>query len=132
MMQDDEHKKSNMVCIVPAHPGWFVAFFVDGNGEDDDFVYDPIIAWELGRQRDCYRDQSGRSGTFVYCFVRPITCDGLVDDDAQGGNWVIKRPDGILDSPGNRTFETEAQAKAYFRKRIDVDAARAKLEKKMA
>ena len=124
MMQDDQHKKSNMVCIVPAHPGWFVGLFVDRHGEHEaGFVYDPIIAWEVKRERSFYHRISGRSGTFVHCIVMPITCEGLIDDDTQGGNWVIKRPDGTLDSPGDRTFETEAQAIAYFRERVDAAAA---------
>jgi hypothetical protein len=126
MMQDDENKKSNLVCIVPALPGWFVGLFVDRRGEDGEgFVYDPIIAWELKRERSFYHQLSGRSGTFVHCTVTPITCEGCIEDDTQDGNWAIKRPDGSFDIPGDRAFETEAQAIAYFRERIDDDAARA-------
>jgi hypothetical protein len=134
MMQDDENKKSDMVCIVPAHPGWFVGLFVDRHGESGEgFVYDPIVAWEMTRERNWYHEPSGRSGTFVHYNVMPITCEGLIDDDTQGGNWLIKRPDGRLDIPLNRTFETEAQAIAYFRKQIDAAAAQAaRLKKEMA
>jgi hypothetical protein len=87
--------------IMPAMPGWFVAVYVEGGKDYDEYLrLEPIIAWEIQR----IVPESGD-----YCLhheVMPLTIDGNMN--YWGNPWAIKRPDGsYYTADGNFTIEAE-------------------------
>jgi hypothetical protein len=111
MIPDDENKESRLVTIIAAEPGWFVAVFIEAvETSAACFVYDPIIAWEIRRERGRYHHSTGFPGTFVHCDVYPITVAERVDTGADGQPKLIKRPDGRYEAVGDCVFESEQDA----------------------
>jgi hypothetical protein len=111
MIPDDESRASQLVTIIPAEPGWFVAVFIEaGETSEACFVYDPIIAWEIRRARAHYHPIANQKSTFVHCDVYPITVGERVDTMDGGQPKLIKRPDGCYEDVGNCTFGSEQDA----------------------
>ena len=103
MTNEDKH------YIVPATPGWFVAMYVEGGKDYEEYLrLEPIIAWEIQRQEKAVSDpRMGRPGDyFLYHEVMPLTIDGNMN--YWGNPWAIKRPDGsYYTADGNFTIEAE-------------------------
>jgi hypothetical protein len=94
--------------IIPASSGWLVCHLVDGGPGPDEFVYEPIIAWEIERIESDYHPRVNRPDErCVFHGVMPLTTNGNMNN--QANLWCIKRPDGkfeVLDS----IQDTEAEA----------------------
>jgi hypothetical protein len=115
-MSYDTHDEKNVVfAIIPAEPGWSVALFISaGCGQPAAFMFDPIIAWEIHRWETEYRWPAKRAPgeRCVHRDVQPITCDPSFDENI-ANHWGIRRPDGKIEFPYDRSFDNEADALAY-------------------
>jgi hypothetical protein len=111
MTNKDEH------YIVPATPGWFVAIYVEGGKDYEEYLrLEPIIAWETQREERTVSDsRMGHLGD--HCLnhdVMPLTIDGNMN---WRNSWAIKRPDGSYYTvDGGFTIEAELIAELRGRK----------------
>jgi hypothetical protein len=89
-------KKQVVNTVIPAQPGWFVAWHFPAEGDQVAmFTYEPILAWAItatfviGQYADDHR---------AHC--TPITASG----EQCHGRIAIKSPDGQIDFPGDRAY----------------------------
>ena len=105
--------KSEIVrTVITAQPGWYVAIFCeggeyDGKSWEDSFYLQPILAWEILRDR-----QDASYATW------PITLTGSMEKETNN-QWAVKTPDGVFEFVWSATFNTEAEALANARERHD-------------
>ena len=83
--------------IIPAQPGWYVAWPHDHEGDYIGFFLDPIIAWEVG------------DGD-----VMPLCPEGRPSDCHTDVEWAIKTPDGKFIFLHANTLDSETKALAYL------------------
>lgn len=125
MIPDDDRQVSQLVTIIPAEPGWFVASFIQASESKTEagktyaagFVDDAIIAWEIRRERMRYHPSHRPGETFVACEVYALTVDGrvdLADWEDSGQPKLLKRPDGCYEAVGNCVFETWQEAAQHL------------------
>jgi hypothetical protein len=109
--------------IIPAAPGWYVTYLLPGEDgwADDSLCHDPIIAWEIGRERRY---------SYIARIVTPITVSGNPD---QTTPWAIKKPDGTFDyrGEGSSIFGNETEADLIRNMKRDYED-RAKINKAAA
>ena len=76
--------------LLPAAPGWYVAKFRIGmegpNGWPDSLALEPIVNWEIERERGAYT-------------LTPITANGKPGKTS--APWAVKWPDGTFDKQGH-------------------------------
>jgi hypothetical protein len=116
---NDDDAPIPIFTIVPAQPNWFVAVFIPAGSEAGEswsarFVYDPIIAWEIGHDR--YHASVRRAAHERCHHVEPITIDGRV---TISNAWAIKRPDGKFELPADTTFDDEDDALKYLQQQSE-------------
>jgi hypothetical protein len=110
--------------IVPATPGWFVAIYVSGGKDYEEYLMlEPIIAWEIEREVGPYQPSMGRPGEqWLSRNVMPITVERNLE--RQGNPWAIKRPDGTYTIPGDADFKDDADLIAELHERYQQDERR--------
>jgi hypothetical protein len=94
-----------MSTIVSAGPGWSLAVFVDGYPDEDSFIYDPIIAWDIERLTDADKREY---------LVTPILLNRKLED-LFNTRWLVRRPDGFFEVGHDAScmadvYENEADA----------------------
>jgi hypothetical protein len=94
-------KLTKVRTTVVALPGWYVASLSGpaADVEGQEFIYEPIIAWEVERVED---EQA------ISRNVIAITINGDFHELYAG--WAYKRPDGIFEIPGGPQYPDEATA----------------------
>lgn len=97
------------VSVVPASPGYRHIGAIDFTGEDDvpgtiplSWLCD-IVAWRI----ETYQ----RTDETLYSFTTPVTLQGAEEEG------YIQCPNGVIDEPHNRTFETFADFINYMREK---------------
>jgi hypothetical protein len=90
--------------LIEAAPGWHVAKFRIGmegpNGWPDSLTFEPVIKWEVDRERGGYA-------------LTPITASGNPTEASIP--WAVKGPDGTFDKQG-RLYEDEEELIRYLRR----------------
>ena len=90
-------KRENSRTIIPAQPGWYVAWPRKHEEEYFGFFLDPIVAWEV--------DKNGEP--------MPICIEGSPLNVSTDADWAIKTPDGRFFFPHADTFDEVGKAVAY-------------------
>jgi hypothetical protein len=92
--------------IVPAAPGWYVAWPWLDNGTKG-VTLDVVIAWMIVHGMTAYDRSAQVPGDEKCCHVNcyPITADGVVESDQP----ALKDPDGQFIRPEQRSFANEAE-----------------------
>jgi hypothetical protein len=123
-------KKSDGVnpvhCVVPAQPGWFVAWYNPPNGERDELFYlDPIIAWAIDRH---WYDTEKFSGEWT-TFTEPILA-ASARGELNDLSTAIKSPEGrFVFWQDEMTAESEAEALELARKRYAFELEKKRLKR---
>jgi hypothetical protein len=114
--------------VIPALPQWYVAVYF---AESHSFGLDPIVAWEIERERRPYHHSVGRPGE---CWINhqamPITLDGSWNE-GRWNIWAVKTPDGKFDFVGDRTFEREAEALEFAKEEEQLKKKRVEEEEQL-
>jgi len=118
--------------VVPAHPGWCLAIFIEGGKDSDGTQYDAsfscedIIAWDIKVTSGPFHASIGRPGErWTSREVTPITVDGTKVEHMRN-RWAIRRPDGAYIAPGDQTLGSEAEAIAEYTARAEQERAERK------
>jgi hypothetical protein len=92
-------ERENSRTIIPAQPGWYVAWPRKHKNEEDytGFFLDPIVAWEGDENRE----------------LVPLCPEGSPFDVKTDEDWAIKIPDGRFFFLHADVFDSEAKALAY-------------------
>ena len=87
--------------IIPANPGWFLVTLIPAGQIDhekwpDSLKLEPVLAWIIRTDRDGDLE------------VEPVTTDGNLK--SWSPPWLLQRPDGRYESPGDCWMESDASA----------------------
>lgn len=111
--------------LIPATPGWSIAFFIaagthGGETWGDSLLLEPIIAWAI--------DYEVNPDLGNWHDVTPVTIEGTTHI----GEWAIKRPDGKFQIPDDTTLDDESAAIAHLKEAAaKADKIREKLRERV-
>lgn len=99
--------RGSTVTIVPAPPGWFVAWPWKDDAGVEGITLDPVIAWAIIFNVEDYHPsvRAEENEKVVHVNPYPIVSDGVQDI---GENCALKSPDGRFNIPHDSMHEDEA------------------------
>jgi hypothetical protein len=102
--------------IIPAEPGWMFVTPIGGREISTSRIFqniaeEPVVAWSVEQ----YTSLDGHGDRAVlYEIVFPVTTSrGERDDPRQGGDWMLRDPDGVYRQNGS-TYQSKSEVIAAF------------------